>query len=42
MLNQGRVVEQGPMKAVLQHPTDEYTVKLLDAVVTPLAAASPG
>jgi peptide/nickel transport system ATP-binding protein len=40
VLNQGRVVEQGDTKDVLQHPTDECTVRLLDELVTPLAAAS--
>ena len=32
MLNQGRVVERGETKQVLQHPQDDYTVALLDAV----------
>ncbi|MDP9465106.1 MAG: ABC transporter ATP-binding protein, partial [Actinomycetota bacterium] len=36
VLNEGKVVERGATKAVLQHPTDAYTVKLLDAVATPL------
>ncbi|MEP6695848.1 MAG: ATP-binding cassette domain-containing protein [Pseudonocardiales bacterium] len=35
VLNQGRVVEQGVTKNVLQHPEHEYTVQLLDAVATP-------
>ncbi|HZK73354.1 MAG TPA: ATP-binding cassette domain-containing protein [Clostridia bacterium] len=39
VLNKGKVVEQGPTKQVLQHPKDEYTVQLLDAVATPFAAA---
>jgi peptide/nickel transport system ATP-binding protein len=38
VLNQGRVVERGQTKHVLQHPQDEYTIKLLDAVATPYAA----
>ena len=38
VLNQGRVVERGPTKQVLQHPTDKYTVRLLDAVANPFAA----
>jgi peptide/nickel transport system ATP-binding protein len=38
VLNQGRVVERGQTKYVLQHPGDEYTIKLLDAVATPYAA----
>ena len=41
VLNKGKVVEQGPTKQVLQHPKDEYTVQLLDAVATPFAAAGP-
>jgi peptide/nickel transport system ATP-binding protein len=39
-LNQGTVVEQGPTKGRPAAPEDEYTVRLLDVVVTPLAAAS--
>jgi peptide/nickel transport system ATP-binding protein len=35
VLNQGRVVEHGETKQVLQHPQDDYTVALLDAVATP-------
>lgn len=42
VLNHGRVVEQGLTKQVLQHPHDEYTVQLLDAVATPFAAADSG
>ena len=38
VLNQGRVVERGPTKQVLQHPHDGYTIKLLDAVANPFAA----
>jgi ABC-type oligopeptide transport system ATPase subunit len=37
VLNEGKVVERGATKAVLQHPTDDYTVKLLDAVSAPSA-----
>jgi peptide/nickel transport system ATP-binding protein len=37
VLNQGRVVERGDTKQVLQHPTDDYTVQLLDAVASPQA-----
>jgi peptide/nickel transport system ATP-binding protein len=37
VLNDGKVVERGATKAVLQRPTDSYTVKLLDAVATPSA-----
>jgi peptide/nickel transport system ATP-binding protein len=40
VLNQGRVVERGNTKDVLQHPTDEYTKQLLDAVATPFASAA--
>jgi peptide/nickel transport system ATP-binding protein len=35
VLNQGKVVEQGETKQVLQHPQDDYTVALLDALATP-------
>jgi len=35
VLNQGRVVERGNTASVLQHPTDEYTVRLLDAIPNP-------
>ena len=42
VLNQGKVVEQGPTKQVLQHPKHQYTVQLLDAVATPFATASTG
>jgi ABC-type glutathione transport system ATPase component len=38
VLNHGRLVEQGPTKQVLQHPQDDYTVRLLDAVANPFAA----
>jgi peptide/nickel transport system ATP-binding protein len=38
VLNHGKVVEQGETKHVLQHPQDDYTVALLDAVATPSAA----
>jgi len=40
VLNHGRLVEQGHTKQVLQHPQDEYTVRLLDAVANPFAAAA--
>jgi len=40
VLNQGRVVESGNTRQVLQHPTDDYTRQLLDAVATPTAAAA--
>jgi peptide/nickel transport system ATP-binding protein len=41
VLNAGRIVEQGPTRQVLQHPQHAYTVRLLDAVPTPFAAAIP-
>jgi peptide/nickel transport system ATP-binding protein len=40
VLNNGRVVESGVTKEVLQHPQDEYTKRLLDAVATPFATAA--
>ncbi|MEP6752150.1 MAG: ATP-binding cassette domain-containing protein [Candidatus Dormiibacterota bacterium] len=44
VLNQGKVVERGATKQVLQHPKHEYTVQLLDAVATPFVAdgTNPG
>jgi ABC-type glutathione transport system ATPase component len=41
VLYQGRIVERGPTRQVLQHPQHDYTVRLLDAVANPLAAAAP-
>ncbi len=38
VLNQGRIVEQGQTKQTLQHPHDDYTIQLLDAVANPFAA----
>ena len=32
VLRQGRVVESGPSRAVFEHPKDEYTRALLDAI----------
>jgi peptide/nickel transport system ATP-binding protein len=40
VLNQGRLVESGATKDVLQHPSDPYTVQLLDAVPNPFAASA--
>jgi ABC-type glutathione transport system ATPase component len=40
VLNGGRLVEQGNTKQVLQHPQDDYTVRLLDAVANPFATAA--
>lgn len=42
VLNKGKVVERGVTKDVLQHPTDSYTVQLLDAVASPAATAGSG
>lgn len=39
VLNEGKVVERGATKTVLQHPQDSYTVKLLDAVAAPSASS---
>ena len=36
VLHEGRVVESGVTKDVLQHPKDEYTVQLLDAIPNPV------
>ena len=41
VLNDGRIVERGATKDVLQHPNDAYTVQLLDAVANPFAASRP-
>ncbi len=41
VLHQGRIVERGPTKQVLQHPQHDYTARLLDAVPNPFAAAQP-
>jgi peptide/nickel transport system ATP-binding protein len=41
VLDQGRVVEHGPTRHVLQHPEHSYTVRLLDAVANPFAASRP-
>jgi len=38
VLNEGRIVESGVTKDVLQHPSDPYTVRLLDAIPNPFAA----
>jgi len=39
VLHGGRIVERGVTKDVLQHPKDDYTVQLLDAVANPYADA---
>ncbi|MFZ4843569.1 ABC transporter ATP-binding protein [Mycetocola saprophilus] len=38
VLNSGRVVESGPTADVLRNPSDEYTIRLLDAVPNPARA----
>ena len=38
VLNRGSVVESGETAAVLQHPQDEYTIKLLNAIPRPTRA----
>ncbi|WP_104090259.1 ABC transporter ATP-binding protein [Arthrobacter sp. GMC3] len=38
VLNGGRVVERGNTAQVLQHPEDDYTIRLLDAVPNPARA----
>jgi ABC-type oligopeptide transport system ATPase subunit len=40
VLHQGRIVERGPTKQVLQHPQHSYTAQLLDAVPRPFPAAA--
>ena len=35
VLNGGRVVERGETAQVLRHPTNEYTLRLLNAVPNP-------
>jgi peptide/nickel transport system ATP-binding protein len=40
VLHKGRIVESGATKDVLQNPTDDYTVQLLNAIPHPFAAAS--
>lgn len=42
VLNGGRVVERGNTAQVLQHPQDEYTIRLLDAVPNPARARGAG
>ncbi|MGI8667817.1 MAG: ABC transporter ATP-binding protein [Jatrophihabitans sp.] len=42
VLNKGKLVEQGPTKQVLQHPQNDYTIRLLDAVANPFAATRTG
>ncbi len=39
VLNHGKVVERGETAEVLQHPKDEYTVRLLDAIPNPRKVA---
>jgi peptide/nickel transport system ATP-binding protein len=40
VLHHGSVVERGATKDVLQHPKDDYTVQLLDAVANPYAGSA--
>jgi peptide/nickel transport system ATP-binding protein len=40
VLNGGRVVETGATKHVLQHPEDDYTKQLLDALANPFASVA--
>jgi peptide/nickel transport system ATP-binding protein len=37
VLHKGRIVERGITKDVLQHPKDDYTIRLLDAIANPTA-----
>lgn len=39
VLNEGRVVEQGPSLDVIRHPQDDYTRLLLDAIPNPFSGA---
>jgi peptide/nickel transport system ATP-binding protein len=39
VLHHGRIVERGVTKDVLQHPKDDYTIELLDAIANPYADA---
>jgi peptide/nickel transport system ATP-binding protein len=39
VLHQGRIVERGPTKQVMQRPRHSYTIQLLDAVANPFASA---
>jgi peptide/nickel transport system ATP-binding protein len=41
VLSQGAVVEAGPVEQILEHPTDPYTVRLIQDVPR-LAAAGAG
>jgi peptide/nickel transport system ATP-binding protein len=38
VLHHGRIVERGVTKDVLQHPQDDYTVQLINAIANPYAA----
>jgi peptide/nickel transport system ATP-binding protein len=40
VLHDGRVVERGATSQVLRHPTDQYTIRLLEAVPNPFARPS--
>jgi ABC-type glutathione transport system ATPase component len=40
VLHEGRIVERGPTRRVLQHPQHGYTARLLDAVPNPFAVGA--
>jgi ABC-type glutathione transport system ATPase component len=40
VLHEGKIVESGVTKDVLQHPSDPYTVQLLDAIPNPFAGVT--
>jgi peptide/nickel transport system ATP-binding protein len=42
VLQEGRLVEHGPARQVLQHPEHEYTRRLIDAIPHPGSTSRPG
>ena len=42
VLQEGRLVEHGPARQVLQHPEHEYTRRLIDAIPQPGSTSRPG